>query len=104
MQCPQCHAECPEGFSYCGHCGAVCDSGKKHPSAGRGERKQVTVLFADLSGYTAMTEALDAEDVKEIMGRIFERISWVIARYEGTIEKFVGDSVRAKGKIQRILR
>jgi class 3 adenylate cyclase len=95
MQCPQCHAECPEGFSYCGHCGAVCDSGKKHPSVGRGERKQVTVLFADLSGYTAMTEALDAEDVKEIMGRIFERITRVIARYEGTIEKFVGDSVMA---------
>jgi class 3 adenylate cyclase/tetratricopeptide (TPR) repeat protein len=95
MQCPECQNECPDGSSFCSHCGAVCDSGKPHPSAARGERKQVTVLFADLSGYTAMTEALDAEDVKEIMGRIFARISRVIARYEGTIEKFVGDSVMA---------
>jgi class 3 adenylate cyclase len=95
MQCPQCHAEYAEGSKFCSHCGAVLDSGKARPAAGRGERKQATVLFADLSGYTAMTEALDAEDVKEIMGRIFERISRVIARYEGTIEKFVGDSVMA---------
>ena len=68
MQCPQCQAECAEGAKFCGHCGAVLGSGKAQPAAGRGERKQVTVLFADLSGYTAMTEALDAEDVKEIMG------------------------------------
>jgi class 3 adenylate cyclase/ABC-type dipeptide/oligopeptide/nickel transport system ATPase component len=55
----------------------------------------VTVLFSDLSGYTAMTEKLDPEEVKEIMGRVFGEISRVVARYEGFIEKFVGDAVMA---------
>jgi predicted ATPase/class 3 adenylate cyclase len=59
------------------------------------ERKHVTVLFSDLSGYTAMTEKLDLEEMKEIMGRIFGEISQVVARYEGFIEKFVGDAVMA---------
>ena len=59
------------------------------------ERKHVTVLFSDLSGYTAMTEKLDPEEVKEIMDRIFGKISQVVVKYEGFIEKFVGDAVMA---------
>ena len=59
------------------------------------ERKHVTVLFSDMSGYTAMTEKLDPEEVKEIMGRVFGEISKVVARYEGFIEKFIGDAVMA---------
>jgi class 3 adenylate cyclase/tetratricopeptide (TPR) repeat protein len=55
----------------------------------------VTVLFSDLSGYTAMSEKLDPEDVKEITSRIFSEISKVINRYEGFVEKFVGDAVMA---------
>ncbi|MBN2178511.1 MAG: AAA family ATPase [Deltaproteobacteria bacterium] len=60
-----------------------------------GERKHVTVMFSDLSGYTAMTEKLDPEEVKEIIDRVFGKISNVVARYEGFIEKFVGDAVMA---------
>ena len=48
-----------------------------------------------MSGYTAMTEKLDPEEVKEIMGKIFGEISEVVARYEGFIEKFIGDAVMA---------
>ena len=59
------------------------------------ERKHVTVLFSDMSGYTAMTEKLDPEEVKEIMGRVFGEISQIVARYEGFIEKFIGDAVMA---------
>ncbi|PKN37434.1 MAG: hypothetical protein CVU62_10625 [Deltaproteobacteria bacterium HGW-Deltaproteobacteria-2] len=60
-----------------------------------GERKHVTVMFSDLSGYTAMNEKLDPEEVKEIMDTIFGKISQVVVKYEGFIEKFVGDAVMA---------
>jgi len=60
-----------------------------------GERKHVTVLFSDISGYTAMSERLDPENVKDITSRIFGRISKVIGNYEGFVEKFVGDAVMA---------
>jgi predicted ATPase/class 3 adenylate cyclase len=59
------------------------------------ERKHVTVMFSDLSGYTALNEKLDPEEVKEIMDRIFGKISQVVVKYEGFIEKFVGDAVMA---------
>jgi class 3 adenylate cyclase/tetratricopeptide (TPR) repeat protein len=60
-----------------------------------GERKQITVLFSDLSGYTALSEKLDPEEVKEIMSRIFGEIAQVVTEYEGFIEKFIGDAVMA---------
>ena len=56
------------------------------------ERKYVTVLFTDLSGYTAISEKLDPEEVKELMSRIFGQISKIITKYEGFVEKFVGDA------------
>jgi len=60
-----------------------------------GERKQVTVLFSDLSGYTAMAEKLDPEEVKAIMGRIFGQIAQIVTKYEGFIEKYIGDAILA---------
>jgi len=60
-----------------------------------GERKYATILFSDLSGYTAMSEKLDPEELKDIMGRIFGEIAKVVARYEGHIDKFIGDAVMA---------
>jgi class 3 adenylate cyclase/tetratricopeptide (TPR) repeat protein len=59
------------------------------------ERKHVTALFSDLSGYTAMSERLDPEEVKEITGKIFDEVSKIISRYEGFVEKFAGDAVMA---------
>jgi class 3 adenylate cyclase len=59
------------------------------------ERKLVTVLFSDVSGYTAMSERLDPEEVKEIISRIFGEIAQVVTKYEGFIEKFIGDAVVA---------
>jgi class 3 adenylate cyclase len=60
-----------------------------------GERKLVTVLFSDMSGYTALTQRLDPEEVRDITARIFHEISTVVAKYEGFIEKFAGDAVMA---------
>ncbi|MEP6972403.1 MAG: adenylate/guanylate cyclase domain-containing protein, partial [Betaproteobacteria bacterium] len=55
----------------------------------------MTVLFADLTGFTALTEKLDPEETRRIMGRIFKDASDIVARYEGRIEKFVGDAIMA---------
>jgi class 3 adenylate cyclase/tetratricopeptide (TPR) repeat protein len=60
-----------------------------------GERKHVTVFFSDLTGYTAMSEKLDPEEVKEITTQIFDGISKIVSKYEGFIEKFAGDAVMA---------
>jgi len=98
MKCPKCQFENPEGAKFCNKCGhrleEVAEIGKSVP-AFKGERKNVTVLFSDLSGYTAMTEKLDLEEVKEVMGQIFGEIARVVDKYEGFIEKFVGDAVLA---------
>ena len=123
MKCPQCQFENPEGAKFCNECGnklqlACPECGKVNPTGSKfcnecgerleravetekavpeveGERKHVTVLFSDLSGYTTMSERLDPEKVKEITSRIFEEIALVVTRYEGLIEKYVGDAVMA---------
>ena len=59
------------------------------------ERKHVTVLFSDLTGYTAMSEQLDPEEVKDITKKIFDEISKVVSKYDGFIEKYAGDAVMA---------
>ena len=94
MQCPKCHSKNRENAKFCDQCGyrlyEVVEAEEAGP-AFQAERKYVTVLFSDLSGYTAMYERLDPEEVKEIMSRIFEEITHVVTNYEGFIEKFVGD-------------
>jgi class 3 adenylate cyclase/tetratricopeptide (TPR) repeat protein len=64
-------------------------------SAILGERKHVTVLFSDLTGYTSMSEKLDPEEVKEVTTQIFDEISKIVGTYDGFIEKFAGDAVMA---------
>jgi class 3 adenylate cyclase/tetratricopeptide (TPR) repeat protein len=60
-----------------------------------GERKYVTVLFSDLSGYTTLAQRLDPEEIKEIITRLSREITKVVTKYEGFIEKYVGDAVMA---------
>ena len=98
MECPKCQFVNPEDFQFCGKCGhSFAESAEIEPTVteAEGERKHVTVLFSDLSGYTAMCEKLDPEEVKEIMSRIFGDIAQVVTKYEGFVEKFVGDAVMA---------
>jgi class 3 adenylate cyclase/tetratricopeptide (TPR) repeat protein len=59
------------------------------------ERRLVSVLFADLVGFTPLSEERDAEDVREMLSRYFELAAGVIARYGGQVEKFIGDAVMA---------
>jgi class 3 adenylate cyclase len=59
------------------------------------ERRLVSVLFADLVGFTTFSEAHDAEDVQEMQGRYFTTATQIVTRHGGTIEKFIGDAVMA---------
>jgi class 3 adenylate cyclase len=59
------------------------------------QRKNATVLFADLSGFTAMSANLDPEEVRDIVNRYFEALAGAVRRYEGTIDKYIGDCVMA---------
>jgi class 3 adenylate cyclase/tetratricopeptide (TPR) repeat protein len=98
LVCTQCGAEILASDKFCGDCGrrlefpTECEV--EEPALG-GERKHVTALFSDLSGYTAMCEKLDPEKVKELMSRIFGDIAQVVTEYEGFVEKFIGDAVVA---------
>jgi class 3 adenylate cyclase len=60
-----------------------------------GERKQVTVLFVDVSGFTSLSERLDPEDVHRLMTRAFELMLAEVHRYEGTVNQFLGDGIMA---------
>ena len=91
MKCPKCQFDNPEGAKFCNECGHKFGE----DLAIEGERKQVTVLVSDLSGYTAMSERLDPGEVKKIMGQIFGEISSAVSKYDGTIQKFIGDAVVA---------
>jgi class 3 adenylate cyclase/tetratricopeptide (TPR) repeat protein len=116
IECPACAAHIPIGRKFCGGCGynlsepeetthleaekfriQISESPSEEtiptPIPAEGERKHVTVLFTDLSGYTAISEKLDPEEVKEITSRIFGEISKIVEKYDGFIEKYVGDAV-----------
>jgi adenylate cyclase len=59
------------------------------------DRRPVTVLFADLSGFTALSERLDPEEIRSLQSELIQEMNSVIERYEGFVEKFVGDAVMA---------
>jgi class 3 adenylate cyclase/tetratricopeptide (TPR) repeat protein len=61
----------------------------------QGERRQVTVLFADLAGYTALSNELDAEEVHALLGRFFDRVDGIVEEHGGHIDKHIGDCVMA---------
>lgn len=60
-----------------------------------GERRVVTILFADISGFTAMSEKMDPEQVRSLMNACFDHLAPAIHKYEGTINKFIGDEIMA---------
>ena len=117
LACSECGTNNPAGNKFCNECGSNLKPLKavpKHISETKsvaasptkevitddtptitGERKHVTVLFSDLTGYTTMSEKLDPEEVKGITARIFSEISKIVAKYDGFIEKYAGDAVLA---------
>ena len=59
------------------------------------ERRLVSVLFADLVGFTTLSESRDPEEVRELLSRYFDESRRVVERYGGVVEKFIGDAVMA---------
>jgi class 3 adenylate cyclase len=90
--CQGCGQENPDGARFCNGCGAPLTD---VPAPTREERRIVTVLFADMAGFTGRAERLDPEDVRSILNRYYARLSAEIEAFGGTVEKFIGDAVVA---------
>lgn len=104
MKCEICGFLNPEGFIYCGRCGSgLSSSSGSTVSSSRspieGERKLVTVIFADISGFTALTDAAntsaEAEQVVQIVNHCLSELSDVVYEYDGYIDKYIGDALMA---------
>ena len=98
MTCSSCGGAIEPGKKFCGDCGAPVEAvaievaGTPPPVA---ERRLVSVLFADLVGFTSASEDRDAEETREVLTRYFDGTRQIIERYGGTVEKFIGDAVMA---------
>lgn len=95
VPCQSCGVANPEGFVYCGSCGARLVSSPLPTASLAEERKVVTILFADITGSTALAERYDPEQMHDIMSRFFATMAEVVDRHGGTVEKFIGDEVMA---------
>jgi class 3 adenylate cyclase/tetratricopeptide (TPR) repeat protein len=104
--CPNCGTPNTPGVKFCGECATplVVSSAAGAPAAAApqspaptptAERRLVSVLFADLVGFTPFAEERDAEEVRDTLTRYFDESRTVIERYGGTVEKFIGDAVMA---------
>ncbi|GAB4288912.1 MAG: adenylate/guanylate cyclase domain-containing protein [Myxococcota bacterium] len=89
--CKRCGSEVEEGFRFCGICGQSLTADEMWP----GERRFVTIMFADVSGFSRMTERMDPEEVTTFLNVTFERIEEIIHRYGGIVDKYIGDCVMA---------
>jgi class 3 adenylate cyclase/tetratricopeptide (TPR) repeat protein len=111
MQCPRCLQESPAGAKFCGECGARLQPQQSTPdrytpkhlserilmsrSALEGERKQVTVLFADLKGSMELLADRDPEEARNVLDPVLERMMEAVHRYEGTVNQVMGDGIMA---------
>jgi class 3 adenylate cyclase len=92
LACEVCGASSPLDFRYCGSCGAPLGDEADQQRTGE-ERRVVSVLFADLVGFTARAERLDPEDVQAILTPYYARLRDEIEAFGGSVEKFIGDAV-----------
>jgi len=95
--CAVCHADNPDGARFCATCGSALGALQT-----REVRKTITVLFADVTGSTALGEQLDPETMRSIMARYFTMMKALIEHHGGTVEKFIGDAVMAVFGIPQI--
>ena len=98
--CPACGFACEPGFAFCPRCGAARGSDRAPPPLAvdadhAADRRQVTVVFADLTGFTSLAERLDPETLRTFQTALFDAMAQAIGHYDGFVEKFVGDAVMA---------
>ena len=87
--CAACGYEAADSSKFCPECGARVDG------RGREQRKVVSALFCDVVGSTALGESVDAEALRTMLARYFERMKSIVERHGGVVEKFIGDAVMA---------
>jgi class 3 adenylate cyclase len=92
LTCPSCGHENADGARFCSSCGTRLE---QTVEPAREERKVVTVLFADLVGFTSRAEQMDPEDVRAVLEPYHARLRAELERRGGTVEKFIGDAVMA---------
>jgi len=97
--CSHCKAPNPSMAKYCFNCGNQLTSSKEASSVLNysvlaESRKNVAILFADVSGFTALSEKLDPEIVREIINDCFNYITAPVYELGGIIDKYIGDCVR----------
>jgi class 3 adenylate cyclase/tetratricopeptide (TPR) repeat protein len=109
--CPSCGSPNASTVRFCGECGTQLENAVGPGQAGEitsaapaavssraaatTERRLVSVLFADLVGFTSLAAARDSEDVRDLLSRYFDTAREIVERYGGTVEKFIGDAVMA---------
>src|SRR6266498_3546822 len=120
--CASCGGENPEGMKFCGHCGSpAADAAAAQPDEERDvaealrsfvvgavadrlvetggkipeERRLITALFADVSGFTSLADRLDPEELLEVIDPVISGLSSIVGRYGGYVEKFAGDALLA---------
>ncbi|HEY6569430.1 MAG TPA: adenylate/guanylate cyclase domain-containing protein [Candidatus Limnocylindrales bacterium] len=112
--CPACGTTNAPTAKFCGECAsplvaglvapadrplpagpAAATAAQAGPASPVAERRLVSILFADLVGFTTLAEGRDAEDTRELLSRYFDLSRDVVGRYGGTVEKFIGDAVMA---------
>ena len=89
MQCTKCSQDNPPGTRFCGYCGSRLRAGATDTA----ELRQLTVLFCDLVGSTALSETLDPEDLRELTGAYQAVCAAAIKRHDGNIAQYLGDGV-----------
>jgi adenylate cyclase len=108
VTCPGCGRPAERGHRFCAGCGRPLDgassaaafpsaagAAQEPPAAPEGERKQVTVLFADVAGSMDLAESIDPEDWAQSMDQFFQVLSEGVVRFGGTVDKFTGDGIMA---------
>ena len=91
--CGSCGAVAADDARFCSQCAAPLAVTTSAPPTQ--ERRQVTVFFSDLSGFTALNERLDPEDVRDVVNKVWDRAGEIVGRYDGRINKLLGDAVMA---------
>jgi class 3 adenylate cyclase/tetratricopeptide (TPR) repeat protein len=96
--CARCGSENPDGAKFCNECGNALVQG----APPREQRKVVTVLFCDVVDSTRLGESTDPETLRTLLAQYFERMSRIVERHGGSVEKFIGDAVMAVFGVPRV--
>ena len=131
MVCPECQAKIPVGKKFCGECGhnislrtetppkdlsfdeklekiqkylpkGVTEKTLAQKDRIEGERKQVTVMFCDMEGFTGLSENIDPEEVYSIMDQVYEILIHKVHDYEGTVNEMTGDHPGSEQLLQNV--